>query len=168
MCEITKARASGLDGGSREDQSWAVATRQSPVEFFTVGYEGKSLEEFIEVLQCAGVTRIVDVRELPLSRKRGFSKTKLAEGLAEHGIEYLHVRSAGNPHRDLRHDIKACLAAYGEHLRSNPHAIEEVLDALEGVNAALLCVEHDHKLCHRSVLASRLARRRNVAAATHL
>ena len=136
--------------------------------FFTIGYEGRSLDDFITVLLEAGVERIVDVRELPLSRKRGFSKRALAEALEEHGIEYVHVRAAGNPHRDLRHDIERCLAAYREHLRANPAALDEVMAALEGTRAALLCVEHDPAVCHRSVLAARLARRRNVAVAAHL
>jgi len=132
-----------------------------------VGYEGKSLDEFIDILVGAGVTRIVDVRERPLSGKRGFSKTKLSEALAEPGIEYVHVRAAGNPHRDLRHDIKRCLAAYREHLRDNPEVVDEVMAALQGARAALLCVEHEHSACHRSVLASRLSPRRNVEVAAH-
>jgi uncharacterized protein (DUF488 family) len=138
------------------------------VAFFTIGYEGRTLDGFIAVLLEAGVERIVDVRELPLSRKRGFSKRALAQALAEHGIEYVHVRAGGNPHRELRHDIDRCLAAYREHLRANPAAIDEVMAALEGARSALLCVEHDHAVCHRSVLAARLARRRNVEVAAHL
>lgn len=136
--------------------------------FFTIGYEGRSLDDFITILLEAGVNRIVDVRELPLSRKRGFSKRALAEALAEHGIEYVHVRAAGNPYRDLRHDIDRCLAAYREHLRDNPAVLDEVMAAIAGTRAALLCVEHDHTGCHRSVLAARLARRRNVTVAAHL
>lgn len=146
----------------------SVPKRSKPVEFFTVGYEGKTLDEFLVILLAAGVQRVVDVRELPLSRKRGFSKTALASALADHGIEYVHVRVAGNPYRDQRHDIESCLAAYREHLRMNPEALEEVAEALKDCRAALLCVERDHALCHRSVLASRLARRQTFAAPEHL
>lgn len=157
-----------LTGNPRAIRVCLVPARTAPVAFFTIGYEGRSVDDFIAVLLEAGVQRIVDVRELPLSRKRGFSKRALAEALAEHGIEYLHVRAAGNPFRDLRHDIDRCLAAYREQLRSNPAVLDEVMAALEGTRAALLCVEHDHTACHRSVLAARLVRRRNVAVAAHL
>jgi hypothetical protein len=157
-----------LDARSGEDHSEAVPTPDDAIEFFTVGYEGRTLDDFIGILLDAGVERVVDVRELPLSRKRGFSKNGLAGALAERGIEYVHVRAAGNPHRDLRHDVARCLAAYREHLRENPAAVEEVLAALKGRRAALLCVEHDHTACHRSVLAARLARRRRVEVAAHL
>jgi len=145
-----------------------VAPRMTPVAFFTIGYEGKSLGEFIELLLKAGVERVVDVRELPLSRKKGFSKKALAEALAAQGIGYVHVRAAGNPHRNLRHDIERCLAAYRDHLRANPGAIDEVMAELRGVRGALLCVEHDHSLCHRSVLAARLTRLMDVEVAAHL
>ncbi len=145
-----------------------MAARTRRVGFFTVGYEGRTLDEFIDLLQAAGIERVVDVRELPLSRKRGFSKTKLADALSRRGIQYVHVRAAGNPHRDLRRDVMRCLAAYREHLRANPQALDEVMEAIRGTRAALLCVEHDHAACHRSILASRLARRRNVEITAHL
>lgn len=41
---------------------------------FTFGYEGLTIEAFIARLNEAGVRTIIDVRELPLSRKKGFSK----------------------------------------------------------------------------------------------
>lgn len=157
-----------LTGYPQATRVCLVPARTSSVVFFTIGYEGHALDDFIATLLEAGVQRIVDVRELPLSRKRGFSKRALAEALAEHGIEYVHVRAAGNPFRDLRHDIDRCLAAYREHLRANPAVLDEVMAALEGTRAALLCVEHDYAMCHRSVLAARLARRKNVKVAAHL
>lgn len=49
-------------------------------ELYTIGYERHfQLESLIEKIRGAGVRRVVDVRELPLSRRRGFSKSSLAE-----------------------------------------------------------------------------------------
>jgi hypothetical protein len=45
-----------------------------PSTLFTRGYEGLTNEGFIARLQTAQVKTVVDVRELPLSRKKGFSK----------------------------------------------------------------------------------------------
>ena len=45
---------------------------------FTIGYERRSPEELVRGLTDAGVTLLADVRELPLSRRPGFSKTALA------------------------------------------------------------------------------------------
>ena len=87
---------------------------------FTVGYEGRTLDEFVQLLLAARVERVVDVRALPLSRRRGFSKTPLKCALAAQGIEYVHVRAAGNPYRNLRDDPERCLALYAEHLDEHP------------------------------------------------
>ncbi|MDR1430587.1 MAG: DUF488 domain-containing protein, partial [Propionibacteriaceae bacterium] len=44
---------------------------------------------------------LVDVRQTPISRKRGLSKTALGAALSEAGIDYIHLRELGNP-RDNR------------------------------------------------------------------
>ena len=62
---------------------------------FTFGYEGLPIEAFIQRLRDARVELIVDVRELPLSRKKGFSKTALREHLAAAGIGYTHIPAQG-------------------------------------------------------------------------
>jgi uncharacterized protein (DUF488 family) len=135
---------------------------------FTVGYEGRTLDEFVHLLVAAGVERIVDVRALPLSRRRGFSKTALKSALAANGIDYVHLRAAGNPYRNLRDDPQRCLALYAEHLDGHPGVLVEVEQALSGSRSALLCMEASHKRCHRSVIAERLTRHDARASVTHL
>ncbi len=83
--------------------------KRKPAKLFTIGYEGRSLTEFVQLLVKNAITRVIDVRELPLSRRRGFSKTSLTEALAAHDIEYVHLRKAGNPYRDQRNDVEVCL-----------------------------------------------------------
>jgi uncharacterized protein (DUF488 family) len=128
------------------------------VRVFTVGYEGRNLGDFVAMLRAAKIDRVIDVRALPLSRRRGFSKTPLSEALASAKIEYVHLRIAGNPFRDQRGDIERCLALYRQHLQRSPEVIEAVLEAARGHRAALLCVERDACNCHRSIIASGLAK----------
>jgi uncharacterized protein (DUF488 family) len=72
---------------------------------FTTGYEQHAdTSSLIDTLRAVGVRRLVDVRELPLSRRRGFSKTALAAALATADIEYEHVRELGNPKADRERD----------------------------------------------------------------
>lgn len=125
---------------------------------YTIGYEQRTVGSLVADLRSKRVTRVIDVRELPLSRRRGFSKTPLREALAHEGIEYIHLRDAGNPYRALKHDVKACLAAYAMHLESQPEVLELVLAAADGARTALLCVEHDATSCHRSILIAQLQR----------
>ena len=48
-------------------------------------------------MQAAGVKRLLDVREAPISRRKGYSKTALAAALAASGIDYVHLRGLGTP-----------------------------------------------------------------------
>jgi uncharacterized protein (DUF488 family) len=130
------------------------------MDVFTIGYERRTVSELIEMLQAAGVDRLIDVRALPLSRRKGFSKTPLREALAEVGIDYVHLRSAGNPFRDQRDDPERCLALYAAHVRRSPEIVDDVLAAAKGHRAALFCLERDASTCHRSVLAAQLVRAR--------
>lgn len=123
----------------------------------TIGYEKRSPSELVETLQAAGVEQLIDIRQLPLSRRKGFSKTPLAAILAEAGIAYLHLRNAGNP---FRHSEDAnVLELYAGHLARSPEVVDEVWLAAIAKRSALMCLERDHTECHRSILAAALARR---------
>lgn len=131
---------------------------------FTIGYEGRALDELIAELRARKIDRVVDIRELPLSRRRGFSKTPLAAALAAEAIDYVHLRIAGNPHRRDKDvvDRDELLARYAAHLRETPVAIAEVTEAVRGHRAALLCYEREPATCHRSLLAPKVATRLGV------
>ena len=58
---------------------------------FTLGYESLIIEAFIARLQAAQVKIVVDVRELPLSRKKGFLKSAFCAALSAHGMAYLRA-----------------------------------------------------------------------------
>jgi uncharacterized protein (DUF488 family) len=134
--------------------AWRVPRRVRPL--FTIGYEGRSPAELIAALRRARVTRLLDIRQLPLSRRKGFSKTPLRLALEAAGIEYVHVRAAGNPDRHAPGGPMAALAAYRDRLETSPQILDEVLGEIGSHRAALLCVEATHAVCHRSVLSERL------------
>ncbi|WP_437607328.1 DUF488 domain-containing protein [Sorangium sp. So ce834] len=135
---------------------------------YTIGYAGRLLPDFLDALKEAGVDRVVDVRALPLSRRKGFSKTSLGQALTAAGIEYIHLRSAGNPYRDQKNEIERCLALYAGHLDENPHVVDEVETAITGHRAALLCFEAEACECHRSVLVARLLQKKPSSRVMHL
>ena len=126
---------------------------------FTVGYQGRTVVDLVRVLTDAGVKRVIDVRELPLSRKHGFSKTPLSAALAEAGIAYVHLKAAGNPYRHEAGDMERCLALYRAHLDRLPDVIAEIRQLAAGSPVALLCAEANPKQCHRSVIARKAAGR---------
>ena len=67
----------------------------------TIGYERRTLDEFVAVLQSFDVDVLVDVRLNAISRKPGFSKKKLAAGVEAAAIEYRHEPSRQS-HRQSR------------------------------------------------------------------
>jgi uncharacterized protein (DUF488 family) len=130
-------------------------------KLFTVGYEGRSVDELLDELRAAGVERLVDVRELPLSRRRGFSKTALGDALREAGILYVHVKALGNPkpnrERYWAGDVEGGAAVYREHLNADSRsALLELAESLGDDPACLLCFERDHAVCHRDVIVEEL------------
>lgn len=128
---------------------------------FTIGYERRELDEMIAILLANRVERVLDVRELPLSRRRGFSKTPLAAALEPAGIEYLHLREAGNPYRTEKDSIPRdeLLAKYRTHLNRNRSVVGGVVEHVRDHRTALLCFEREPLECHRTILAARIARR---------
>lgn len=64
---------------------------------FTFGYEGLSVDAFVQRLKTTGIETVVDVRANPLSRKPGFSKRALAAALSPASIAYIHLPAMGCP-----------------------------------------------------------------------
>lgn len=130
---------------------------------FTIGYEGTVFPSVRDALASAGVRLLVDVRALPASRKPGFSKRLLAAGLAEAGIEYVHLQALGTPKpgRDAvrRGDVAAMHRIFRAHMAGDrPRAaLAQAVAAARERPACLLCFERDHRDCHRALVASSIA-----------
>lgn len=122
-----------------------------PLKVISIGYERRSIDEFIELLKANDVKRLLDIREFPLSRKKGFSKKSLAAHLQQADIEYIHLRQAGNPFFKQRNELEKCLALYSEYLNNNPELVQNIAVELKGTSA-MLCYERCHTDCHRSIL----------------
>jgi uncharacterized protein (DUF488 family) len=134
----------------------------------TIGYERADLDSFIATLRASSVECVIDVRELPLSRKRGFSKTALREALVNVGIRYVHLKSLGDP-KPGREAARAgrfdeFYKIYRKHL-ATPEAQIALAQAGATVLTAkccLLCYEQSPEHCHRKVVAESLSHAYNV------
>lgn len=140
---------------------------------FTIGYEGHTTDTFLVTLQDAGVSYVVDVRMLPLSRRRGFSKTPLRTLLNDAGIGYVHLRELGTP-KPIRDAVKHD-GDYAMFFDTMDALVREQHDALNAVQSllaqhstALLCVEADPCTCHRMSVVRALMARVTDLAVTHL
>jgi uncharacterized protein (DUF488 family) len=133
------------------------------MRIFTIGYEKATQADVIAALAEAGVTRLIDVRAVPLSRRPGFSKTILARGLAEHGIDYVHLKALGTPPegreaaRKGRHDVLRRVYAGQLELPEAMAAGARMLELAAERPSALLCFEREPDGCHRSLLLDAIA-----------
>lgn len=134
----------------------------------SVGYEKhRDVDVFARLVADAGVERLIDVRELPISRKRGFAKSALSEALEQAGVEYVHVKSLGNPkvYRDLYKsgEVEAGRSGYERFLLSERlEALASLEVLLQEKRSALMCVESDQSICHRDVIFEALCDQRNL------
>jgi hypothetical protein len=128
----------------------------------SVGYElHKNHVEFARHVRAAGVERLIDVRELPISRRRGYAKSALAQAMADVGVEYIHIKALGNPKpfRDLYKSghIEEGQRRYEDHLLGEQRdALEDLVPLLREKRCALMCVEHNPATCHRTVIFAAL------------
>ena len=124
---------------------------------FTIGYEQLDATRLIAELRACGIHTLVDVRELPLSRKRGLSKNGLKQTLAENGIDYWHLHALGCP-REIRHayradhDRRRYTSAFLAYLATQQEAVSELAQYVLDHRCALLCFEADAATCHRSYI----------------
>jgi uncharacterized protein (DUF488 family) len=135
------------------------------IDLFTIGYEGSTIDNFVATLRAAQVDLLVDVRDVPISRKRGFSKNSLAERLKSEGLSYLHLRGLGDPKegriaaREGRHaDFRRVFSCHLVSESAQVH-LERAVVSAKAQTVCLMCFERDHRFCHRLMIADAMCAR---------
>lgn len=165
-------RRDSLCGATSAAGTLRPVTATSTKHLYTLGYEGFDIATFVARARAAGVATIVDVRELPLSRKKGFSKSGFREALAAAGIAYFHVPALGCPrnirdHYKLDGDWDVYTKAFLAYLASQEATVRELVKLSKSTSACLVCFEADYTLCHRTYVA-RAARKLGGPPVMHL
>lgn len=151
-----------LDG----DQLAAVRAQRRTKEerqLFTIGYEGVSLEQYINKLIIEDVRVLCDVRKNAYSQKYGFSKSQLEKACEGVGIQYVHVPALGiesDKRQDLKtqHDYDILFEEYERTvLPYQTRALDFVRGLIiSGRRVALTCFEKKPEQCHRTRVANAL------------
>ncbi|MGA7490628.1 MAG: DUF488 domain-containing protein [Xanthobacteraceae bacterium] len=133
---------------------------------YTIGHSRHSFERFADLLAGPRVTKVVDVRRVPFSRRHPqFNRDRLAGDLLRYGIAYWHLEDLGG----LRDPIaggesrntawrKPFLRNYADHAQSN--SFHDAMHALSLAAArqvcAIMCAEADWRQCHRQIISDYL------------
>lgn len=145
--------------------------RRPAVAAYTVGYEGKSVDEFFNDLLASGMEGILDVRANPVSRKYGFAKRSMSRIAGNLGLAYHHLPELGitGDHRASLSDFDSyqrLLDKYEETMLPKRTAlVRKAAGLLRSQPLALVCVEKDVRCCHRGRLANHIARESGLSVA---
>ncbi len=124
----------------------------------TIGYEGKTLDEFLYTLIKNKINTLVDVRKNAFSRKYGFSKGTLKRNLEKLNIEYIHMPELGivsDKRRELKtfEDYQALFREYYPTLDGKKESLNRLMEMGKERKIALMCFEADVNYCHRGQIA---------------
>lgn len=136
---------------------------------YTIGYEGVSVDAFLNGLLRHRIARVLDVRSNPLSRRFGFSKNTLSSLCGRIGVEYVSLPELGIPSEQRQHlRVERRPGSFESHQRLfdcyesemlplHPEALAKASDLMEEKASVLVCFEADARCCHRGRLAAQLS-----------
>jgi hypothetical protein len=150
------------------DQEMSAITAALPVAaaacLFTIGYEGSSLDGYVNRLVKNNVKTLVDVRRNPLSRKYGFSKKTLSDTVRKLGIGYVHfpelgIASERRQGLSTQDDYNRLFNSYERHeLKQNGKTLQDLFNIfLKDKRVAVTCFEANVRMCHRERVAKALS-----------
>lgn len=128
---------------------------------FTIGHSTRALIEFVSLLREFGITRLMDIRIAPGSRRvPHFASDALSRALGECGITYVHLQDLGgrrrprpdSPHIGWR---SASFRGYADHMESTAfrRALDQAMADARRETVALMCAEAVPWRCHRQLVA---------------
>jgi uncharacterized protein (DUF488 family) len=135
---------------------------------FSIGHGARDIETFLELLEGAGIRRLVDVRTAPGSRKHPhFGRDALAASVEARGIRYewrgkalggFRRASPESRHVALR---SAGFRGYADHMETDEFraAIDHLIETSREVPTAIMCAESLWWRCHRRMLSDGLTAR---------
>jgi len=138
----------------------ATKPKTAPVAVYTIGYENRSVDGFLNRLIRAGISRIIDVRANPVSRKYGFARSVLASLAGKLGLGYSHFPELGissDKRKKARtpSEFKQLFCYYERQvLPARMAEIARVAELMRSAPSVLLCMEKEAVDCHRSRLAA--------------
>jgi uncharacterized protein (DUF488 family) len=145
-----------------KQRQFALNTDTKPA-VFSIGYEGLTIDSFLNKLIANNITIVVDVRNNPQSMKYGFSKKSFKQYIESAGMKYIHIPELGIPstmRKGLGESVshKALFKEYESNLLPKQEAeIKQLLDLTnQNERIALVCFEADHHFCHRHTLVEHL------------
>ncbi len=132
--------------------------KKSEPGFFTIGYERKDIDQFLNALVSNNIDLLIDLRRNPFSMNFIYIKDALMKKLKDVGIDYLHIPELGieseeRKNLNTRADYEELFAKYRQTLPIKEVYINRIIELGTTKRIALLCFEADCNFCHRGEVA---------------
>ncbi len=137
----------------------------APLAVYTSGYEGLSIDGFLNRLVSTGMKHLIDVRRNPIARRYGFHRSTLKRLCESLDITYSHLPQLGIESEkrqglETQDDYEALFEDYrNSTLHNEELAVERVTEFVQQTPSVLVCMESQPRCCHRSHLAEIVSRR---------
>jgi uncharacterized protein (DUF488 family) len=133
----------------------------------TIGHSTRSAEEFIVLLEAAGIRLLADVRAYPASRRHPqFGREALTEALNARGIAYAWMGPALGGHREPRADtpntgLAPAWRGYADHTQTPRYraGLAQLEEQALTQPMVYMCAERDPDDCHRNLISDSLVHR---------
>jgi len=141
-------------------KSELIEQKQKKAEpgFFTIGYEKKDIDQFLNALVSNNIDLLIDIRRNPFSMNFIYIKDTLMKKLKDVGIDYLHIPELGIESEERKNlntkaDYEELFAKYQQVLPLKEVYINRIIELGTTMRIALLCFEADCDFCHRREVA---------------
>ena len=147
--------------------SWEDSVSRIPI--YTIGYAGRSISQFIELLQKYKIQFLLDVRSRPYSRANSqFSKDALERALSENNVRYVYMGDTlgGRPEASdcyVGDRVDYLKVREMEFYQQGIGRLRTVWE--KQIPIVLMCAEIKPEQCHRSKLIGNTLYEQNIAVA---
>ena len=117
-------------------------------KIYTIGYQGRTIDEFLNLLEKYDIDHLVDVRSYPTSKMEDFSKDDLKETLFKKSMMYKHLPGLGGLGDE---DYKETMLS--DRWKSS---YKELKSLAKDGKTSMMCLEKDPSHCHRRFISDRL------------
>lgn len=134
--------------------------------FFSIGYGGKDIDQFLDILVQNKIELLIDIRRNPFSMNFFYIKDALRKKLKDVDIDYLHIPELGiesEERKDIKtkDDYEELFEKYRKTLPCKEVYINRIIELGTNKRIALLCYEADNNFCHRGEIAKVIKSRNN-------
>lgn len=121
-------------------------------EVWFIGYGGRKISDFLDILKRNYIELLVDVRRFPTSKIEAFRREVLAELLKRENITYLWLGDLLGGYRT---------GGFEKYMETDDfkRGLDVLVEEISKKRVCIMCIERNQKFCHRRFIAEVLKKK---------